>query len=57
MFNTYGSLVLEACHNRVDEGEVVEHALVHTVDKGTVCSGKSGLLVYKLLVKVTAVTG
>lgn len=57
LYECIGLLVLEASHNRVDEGEVVEHALVHAVDKGTISDGKSGLLVYKLLVKVTAVAG
>lgn len=36
LYECIGLLVLEASHNRVDEGEVVEHALVHAVDKGTI---------------------
>lgn len=47
---------LEMDHGGVDEGEVVEHGLVHTVDHDTVCDGKSRLLVYELLIEVTTVT-
>lgn len=43
-------------HGGVDEGEVVEHGLVHTVDHEIVCGGKSRLLVYELLIEVTTVT-
>lgn len=47
--------VLETGHGGVDEGEVVEHGLVHAVDDYTVCDGKSRLLVYELLIEVTTV--
>lgn len=47
---------LEIGHGGVDEGEVVEHGLVHAVDHDTVCDGKSRLLVYELLIEVTTVT-
>ena len=47
---------LNASHCWVDEGEVVEHGLIHAVDEGAVCTGQTGLLVDELFVKVTAVT-
>lgn len=52
---------LSACsdvsHARVNEGEVSEHRLVNAVDERPVCTWQSGLLIDKLFVKVTAVTG
>lgn len=47
---------LEMGHDRVDEGEVVKHALVHAVDDDTICDGKSRLLIYELLIEVATVT-
>lgn len=48
--------VLKSSHPRVDEGKVLEHALVHAVDQGAVCAGQTRLFVYKLFIKVAAVT-